>query len=128
MAPPGSGIYRALGTPCELPMIRAMIDPPRIAATSLSQALGHKVPRNSNVSPWGSPVWRKALTPFGKFRRRRDGGGPRTTRVTPLWVVGPLPIVLWVGAGVPPARRAGRGELEQEALPPHTTNADPLHR
>src|SRR3954447_6620946 len=128
MAPPGSGIYRALGTPCELPIIRAMIDPPRIAVTSLSQALGHNVPRNSNVSPWGSPVWRKALTPFGKFRRRSDGGRPRTTGVIPIGIVVALAIVCVVGAVLTAAGRADDVELQQERLLLTNAIADRGHR
>ena len=61
-------------------------------------------------------MWRKALTPFEKFRRRTDVGRPRTTGVIPIGIVVALAIVCVVAAVLTAAGRADDVELQQERL------------
>src|SRR5436305_13304708 len=75
-----------------------------------------------------APVWRKALTPFEKFRRRTDVGRPRTTGVVPIGIVVALAIVCVVGAVLTAAGRADDVELQQERLLLTNAIADRGHR
>src|SRR5206468_11786239 len=76
----------------------------------------------------GSAVWRRALAPFGKFRRRTDAEGPRTTGVIPIGVVVALAIICVVGAVLTAAGRADDVELQQERLLLTNAIADRGHR
>ena len=73
-------------------------------------------------------MWRKALTPFEKFRRRTDVGRPRTTGVIPIGIVVALAIVCVVGAVLTAAGRADDVELQQERLLLTNAIADRGHR
>src|SRR5688572_18947352 len=77
---------------------------------------------------WGSPVWRKALTLFGEFRRRTDAGRLRTTGAIPIGIVVALAIVCVVGAVLTAARRADDVQLQQERLLLTNAIADRGHR
>src|SRR5687768_6137127 len=77
---------------------------------------------------WGSPVWRKALTQLGKFRRRSDAGRVRTTGAIPIGIVVALAIVCVVGAVLTAARRADDVQLQQERLLLTNAIADRGHR
>ena len=73
-------------------------------------------------------MWRKALAPFGKFRRRSDAGRPRTTGAIPIGIVVALAIVCVVGAVLTAAGRADDVELQQERLLLTNAIADRGHR
>src|SRR6185503_10576770 len=122
------GIYPCVRDVCELPGTRAMFRPPGMHATSLSQALAPKVRAILTSALWGSPVWRKALTLFGEFRRRTDAGRLRTTGAIPIGIVVALAIVCVVGAVLTAARRADDVQLQQERLLLTNAIADRGHR
>ena len=76
----------------------------------------------------GSPVWREALTRLGKFRRRSDGGRPRTTGAIPIGVVVCLAIACVIAAVLTAAQRADDVQLQQERLLLTNAIADRGHR
>jgi diguanylate cyclase (GGDEF)-like protein len=73
-------------------------------------------------------VWRKALTRLGKFRRRSDGGRPRTTGAIPIGVVVCLAIACVIVAVLTAAQRADDVQLQQERLLLTNAIADRGHR
>lgn len=73
-------------------------------------------------------MWRKALTQFDKFRRRSDGGRPRTIGVIPIGTVVILAIVCVIVAVLTAAGRADDVELQQERLLLTNAIADRGHR
>src|SRR5215213_126784 len=109
-------------------MQRGVSRRPGTAVTSLSQALSRYGAGQFNVSPGGSPVWRKAFARLRTERRRSDGGQPHALGVLPIGIVVVLAIVCVVVAVLSAAGRADDVELQQERLLLTNAIADRGHR